>query len=170
MPTVPDFSVSIRPIGVVVSEFRDFTQRTDYESESMIWIRENLPEGLTGLEYFSHIYVLYHQHRRQEWQRFQGWSETDEQVLTMPLVAEPTCKGVYTTRAPARLSGIGFCVVELLRREENRLYVRGLDAFDGTAVLDLKVYIAAYDSFPNAVTPRHWSGRQDVMETSRMLH
>lgn len=169
-PQVPEAPVSIRPIGVVVSDFRDFTQRTDYEAESMIWVREDLADGLIGLEHFSHIYVLYYQTRRKEWQQFQGWASTDEQILTMPITAEPTCKGVYTTRAPARPSGIGFCVVELLRREGNRLYVRGLDAFDGTPVIDIKIYIPAYDSFPNAVSPRHWCIRQDISETSRVLH
>jgi len=162
--------VTIRPIGVVVSEFKDFTQKTSYEAESVISIREDLAEGLLGLEHFSHIWVMYHQHRRKDWQKFVKWNDTGEQVLTTPNVGEPTCKGVYTSRAPARPSGVGSCVVELLRREGNRLHVRGLDAFDGTAILDIKIYIPRYDCFPHADAPLHWCNRHGLNTTSRLLH
>ena len=162
--------VTIKPIGVVVSDFNEFSQKTDYESESVISIREDLADGLLGLEHFSHIYVMYYQHRRKDWQKATGLSKTDEQVLTMPLVGEPSCKGIYTTRTPARPSGIGSCVVELLRHEGNRLYVRGLDAFDGTPVLDIKIYIPRYDSFPLADAPLHWCSRYGLDTTSRLLH
>ena len=162
--------VTIRPIGVVVSEFKDFTQKTDYEGESVVEIREDLAEGLLGLEHFSHIYVLYYQHRRKDWQKFVKWTDTGEQILTMPLVGEPACKGIYTSRAPARPSGIGSCVVELLRREGRRLYVRGLDAFDGTPGLAIKIYIPRYDCFPLADVPLHWCNRHSLNTTSRLLH
>ncbi len=162
--------VTIRPIGVVVSDFKDFTQKTSYEAASVISIREDLTEGLLGLEHFSHIWVMYHQHRRMDWQKFVKWSDTGEQVLTTPNLGEPTCKGVYTSRSPARPSGVGSCVVELLRREGNRLHVRGLDAFDGTAVLDIKIYIPRYDCFPHAEAPLHWCNRHGLDTTSRLLH
>jgi tRNA-Thr(GGU) m(6)t(6)A37 methyltransferase TsaA len=162
--------VTIKPIGVVESDFKDFTQKTSYEAESVVSIREDLADGLLGLEHFSHIYVLYYQNRRKDWQKFVKWADTDEQILTMPLVGEPSCKGIYTSRAPARPSGIGSCVVELLRREGNRLYVRGLDAFDGTPVLDIKIYIPRYDCFPLADAPLHWCNRHDLSTTSRLLH
>jgi hypothetical protein len=85
-------------------------------------------------------------------------------------VGEPSCKGIYTSRSPARPSGIGSCVAELLRRRGNRLLVRGLDAFDGTAILDIKIYIPRYDSFPLAEAPLHWCNKHDISITSRLLH
>lgn len=170
MPQVSTEPVSIRPIGVVVSDFKDFSQKTNYEAESTIFIREDLEAGLTGLEHFSHIYVFYHQHRRKEWQQSVGWADTGEQILTMPLAGEPTCKGIYTTRAPARPSGIGTAVCELLWRKGNLLRVRGLDAFDGTSILDIKIYLPRYDSFPQATEPLHWCARHELLETSRTLH
>jgi tRNA (adenine37-N6)-methyltransferase len=133
--------VTIRPIGVVQSEFREFSQRADYGRVSVICIREDLRDALLGLEHFSHIHVFYHQHRRKEWQKYAKWSNGEEEWLTTPIVGEASCKGIYTSRAPARPSGIGSCVVELLRKEGTRLHVRGLDAFDGTAVLDIKIYV-----------------------------
>jgi tRNA (adenine37-N6)-methyltransferase len=162
--------VTIRPIGRVISEFKEFDQRTDYEAESVISIREDLAEGLLGLEHFSHIHVIYYQHRRKDWQKAAGWSDSDQQILTTPLVGEPSCKGVYTSRAPARPSGMGSCVAELLRREGNLLYVKGLDAFDGTSVLDIKIYIPRYDCFPLAEAPLHWCNRHGLETTSRLLH
>jgi tRNA (adenine37-N6)-methyltransferase len=170
MDTAWQNPVTIAPIGVVVSEFKEFAQRTSAQMESMLWIREDLTIALLGIEHFSHIYVLYHEHRRSEWQTWVKWGEPGEQVLTMPLAGEPTCKGIYTTRSTARLAGIGSCVVELLRREDNRLFVRGLDALDGSPVLDLKIYVPAYDSIPSADAPLHWCQRIPVAKTSRMLH
>lgn len=163
-------AISITPIGVVVSEFKELSQWTSNEMESMLWIREELTQALLGIEHFSHIYILYSEHRRAEWQAWVKWGEPGEQILTMPLTGEPTCKGIYTTRSTARLAGIGSCVVELLRREGNRLYVRGLDALDGSPVLDLKIYIPQYDSFPFADAPLHWCQRIPAAKTSRMLH
>jgi len=162
--------ITITPIGVVESEFKEFTQRAGNQTECVLVIREELTKALLGIEHFSHIYVLYQEHRRAEWQAWVKWGEPGEQVLTMPLAGEPTCKGIYTTRSTARLAGIGSCVVELLKREGNRLYVRGLDALDGSPVLDLKIYIPQFDSFPMADAPLHWCQRIPVAKTSRMLH
>ena len=88
----------------------------------------------------------------------------------MSIATEPTCKGIYTTRSTARLAGIGSCVTELLYRKDNHLYVRGLDAMDGSPVLDIKIYIPQYDSIPLADAPLHWCQRIPVAKTSRMLH
>jgi tRNA-Thr(GGU) m(6)t(6)A37 methyltransferase TsaA len=134
-----------------------------------IAIREDLEEGLLGLEHFSHLHIIYHQNRREEWKRRANIPEGTEQ-LTMPLMGEPTCKGIYTSRSPARPSAMGSCIVELLRRENNLLRVRGLDAVDGTPVLDLKIYIPKYDSFPFAEAPLHWCQKTEMLTTSRLLH
>lgn len=48
--------------------------------------------------------------------------------------------GIFATRAPVRPNPIGLTLVELVRREGNVLVVKGLDALDGTPVLDIKPY------------------------------
>jgi tRNA (Thr-GGU) A37 N-methylase len=48
--------------------------------------------------------------------------------------------GVLATRAPIHPNHIGLTLVELLKREENVLWVNGLDAYNNTPVLDLKPY------------------------------
>jgi len=161
--------VTIRPIGVVISELKNFDQHPTYREDCFLSIREDLTEGLLGLEHFSHLHVVYRQHRREEWKRRANIPEGQE-ILTMPLMGEPTCKGIYTSRSPARPSGMGSCIVELLSREHNRLRVRGLDAVDGTPILDIKIYIARYDCFPWADAPLHWCQRTEMITTSRLLH
>jgi len=161
--------VTIRPIGVVISELKNFDQHPTYREDCVLSIREDLTEGLLGLEHFSHLHVVYRQHRREEWKRRANIPEGQE-ILTMPLMGEPTCKGIYTSRSPARPSGMGSCIVELLGREHNRLRVRGLDAVDGTPILDIKIYIARYDCFPWADAPLHWCQKTEMMTTSRLLH
>lgn len=161
--------VTIRPIGVVVSELKNFDQLPTYREESYLAIREDLTEGLIGLEHFSHLHIVYRQHRREEWKRRANIPEGQE-ILTMPLMGEPTCKGIYTSRSPARPSGMGSCIVELLRRDGNKLYVRGLDAVDGTPILDMKIYIPKYDCFPFADAPLHWCQKTEMITTSRLLH
>ncbi len=162
-------SVTIRPIGVVSSELKDFDQIPTYREQSYISIREDLTEALLGLEHFSHLHVIYWQHRRDEWKKRANIPDGEE-MLTLSRVGEPVCTGVYTCRSPARPSGIGSCVVELLGRERNRLHVRGLDAVDGTPILDIKVYIARYDSFPWAESPLNWRHDNGMLTTSRLLH
>jgi len=66
---------------------------------------------------------------------------------TLPLL------GIFATRTQLRPNPIGFSVVPLLARKGNVLRVRGLDAIDGTPVLDVKPYIPHYDSVPQATIP-----------------
>jgi tRNA-Thr(GGU) m(6)t(6)A37 methyltransferase TsaA len=166
---VPQEPVSIRPVGVVVSDFKKCSRTFDYNRESMIFMRKDLTDALIGLEYFSHIHVIYYQHRREEWLQMDDW-EQDATPITIPFASEPACQGVYSTRSPARPSAMGSCVVELLKREDNRLYVRGLDALDGTPILDIKIYIPHYDAFPLAETPLNWCKGNELITTSRHFH
>jgi formylmethanofuran dehydrogenase subunit E len=54
--------------------------------------------------------------------------------------------GIFATRGPQRPNPIGICAVELIQVSEGTLRVRGLDALDGTPVLDLKPYLARRDA------------------------
>ncbi len=169
MMVVPREPVSIQPVGVVVSDFKKVSRTFDYNTESMLYIREDLTEALLGVEYFSHLHVIYYHHRREDWLKLIGW-EGKEPPVTLPFACEPACQGVYSTRSPSRPSALGSCVVELLCREENRLYVKGLDAIDGSPVLDLKIYIPHYDAFPLAETPLNWCMGHGLATSSRHFH
>ncbi|HHV16197.1 MAG TPA: hypothetical protein GXX58_06445 [Gelria sp.] len=170
MYKIPEEPVSIKPVGVVVSDFKKVSRQFDYNQESMIYMREDLTRALTGIEYFSHIHVVYFQHRRQDWLEMVGNGSEAEASLTIPFAGEPAYQGVYSTRSPARPSALGYCAVELIKREQNRLYVRGLDAIDGTPVLDVKIYIPHFDAFPLAEIPLNWCKPDEPITTSRFLH
>ena len=62
----------------------------------------------------------------------------------------PELRGVFACRSPSRPNPISFCVVDLLGREKNRLLVRGLDALDGSPLLDIKPYSKEVDCVPEA--------------------
>ncbi len=124
--------IFLRPIGIVHNDITSGEARWE-EIVSRVEVREDLLPALKGIEGFSHLLILFyfdqlppgtaplqvHPERRPE----------------MPLV------GVLATRSPHRPNPIGLTAVELLRREGNVLWVRGLDAFDGTPVLDIKPYL-----------------------------
>ena len=63
MEAVSHEPVTITPIGMVMSEFKEFSQRITNQTESVIVIREELTKAL-GIEHFSHIHVIYQEHRR----------------------------------------------------------------------------------------------------------
>jgi tRNA-Thr(GGU) m(6)t(6)A37 methyltransferase TsaA len=61
--------------------------------------------------------------------------------------------GLFAIRTPRRPNPIGMSVVRLHRREANRLHVTGLDAWNGTPVLDLKGYNRRDELRPEATHP-----------------
>lgn len=169
MIRVPEKPVLIRPVGVVVSEFKECSRKYNYNNESMIYMREDLSEALCGLEFFSHLHVIYYQHQRRDWLKLIGWQGTGL-PLTIPSASESVDMGIYTSRSPSRPSAMGSCVVEIIKREENRIYVKGLDALDGSPVLDIKIYVPRYDSIPEAETPLNCCMGNELATTSRNLH
>jgi tRNA-Thr(GGU) m(6)t(6)A37 methyltransferase TsaA len=88
-------------------------------------------EGLTDIEGFSHLFVLW------VFDRAAGY----DLLVTPPTATRP--HEVFATRAPRRPNPIGLTVVQLLGREGPRLHVRGLDMLDGSPILDLKPYLSS---------------------------
>jgi tRNA-Thr(GGU) m(6)t(6)A37 methyltransferase TsaA len=145
LPAVPREPVVLQPIGVVRNRERE--RHEGWESiVSDVIIRDDLLEALDGIETYSHIIVVFHLHQVPEEERTTGriHPRGDPQY---PL------QGVLATRSQRRPNGIGVSVVPLLRRRHNILRVRGLDARNGTPVLDIKPYLPPYDSVPDAEMP-----------------
>jgi len=61
--------------------------------------------------------------------------------------------GVFACRSPSRPNPIGLCVVKLMKVEDCVLTVKGLDAFKGSPIIDIKPYIQRRDAVPKAYTP-----------------
>jgi tRNA-Thr(GGU) m(6)t(6)A37 methyltransferase TsaA len=139
--------MTLQPIGIVRSDFKEPTPaRLDLKKiKAEIEINIELTEALEGLEGFSHIVVLYWLHR----------AVFDKNNLkTYPMGNNNVAlQGLFAVRTPKRPNPIGISTVRLLFRRGNILDVQGLDAIDGSPVLDIKPYIPGYDSAANATVP-----------------
>lgn len=135
-----------QPIGFVSSPFKNTADipkglgaRHDEEGELRILPAFEL--GLTDIEGFSHLFVLWTFDR----------SEGFDLIASPP--SDTRTHGVFSTRSPRRPNPIGLTVVELLGREKGVVRVRGVDMLDGTPILDIKPYLS---SIPAEKLRRGW--------------
>jgi tRNA-Thr(GGU) m(6)t(6)A37 methyltransferase TsaA len=127
---------SPQPIGHVRSPYTNTKEipkgfGAKHDAEGVLEILPQFAAGLTDIEGFSHLFVVWVFDR----------SEGFELLGTPPIDDRP--HGVFATRSPRRPNPIGLTVVELLRRDGNALHVRGVDMLDGTPILDLKPYLSS---------------------------
>lgn len=142
---VPREPVMLRPIGVVRNGVR--TPRPDGWSivRSDIILRDELTGALDGIDGYSHIIVIF---------AFDKVPESEQRQRVRPGHDERIPEqGVLATRSQVRPNPVGVSVVRLLKRRGNILRVEGLDAIDGTPVLDVKPYFPNHDSVPDAGIP-----------------
>jgi tRNA-Thr(GGU) m(6)t(6)A37 methyltransferase TsaA len=137
-------SMTLKAIGTVRSEIKQPVRRETKDVVSEIIIDRDLTEALDNLDEFSHIIILYWLHRQRGPAPKKVHPRGDPQRSLM---------GVFATRSPYRPNPVGKSTVRLLRRRDNILRVKGLDAIDGTPVIDIKPYIPGYDSVRKAKVP-----------------
>ncbi len=138
--------ICFQPIGYVRSPYQETTQvpkghGAKHEAEGVLEIVTQFETGLTDIEGFSHLYVIW------LFDRVEGF----ELLGTPPTDNRP--HGVFATRSPKRPNAIGLTVVQLVRREGRSLHVRGIDMLDGTPILDIKPYLS---SIPEDKLRRGW--------------
>lgn len=123
----------IKPIGIIHTPFKckkDMPiQAFRLKLVGEVVIFEEYQEGLEGIEGFSHLILLYKFHRSRGYH------------LKVKPFLEKKLRGLFATRYPRRPNQIGLTVVELLRREGNLLFVKGVDIIDGAPLLDIKPYL-----------------------------
>jgi len=133
--------LSLRPIGIIHSPYHDGVQAPYQGSrrEEICWVElfKEFEEGLTDIEGFSHIILIYYLHKSQGYHL----------LVRTPWDTKP--HGLFTTRSPNRPSPLGLSEVELIARKGNILEVKGLDAIDGTPLLDIKPYVPSIDEKAN---------------------
>jgi formylmethanofuran dehydrogenase subunit E len=130
-------NLELQPIGVIHSPYKN-TEKAPYqgyrsEEISQIEIFKEFTEGLKDIEGFSHLIVIYWFHKSQGYH------------LLVKTPWDDNLHGLFATRSPHRPCPLGLTVVELVAREKNILKVKGLDAVDGTPLLDIKPYIPEVD-------------------------
>jgi tRNA-Thr(GGU) m(6)t(6)A37 methyltransferase TsaA len=138
--------IVLHPIGTVHNDHpRGNRPPTWHGVESRLVFDPQWAEALSGLDGFSHAYVICYLHLiggnvSPTYIRPQGRPEMPEM-------------GFFGTRTPARPNPISLTVVEILGREENVLHVRHLDMYDGTPILDVKPYLRRGECVPEAQEP-----------------
>ena len=139
--------ICLEPVGFVQTEAVGKEVRNK-NVISQIVFREELSAALEGIKEFSHLFVLFWLHEM---------SDEDKRVMKvrprgrrdMPLL------GIFATRTPHRPNPIGLTRVKLLKVEGNVVTVQGLDAFDGTPVLDIKPF-DSWDTTEDFKVPDWW--------------
>jgi len=135
-------SVDLKIIGVVHSPYKTTADAPFQGNDkiSKIEISKEYEGGLKDIEGFTHLHVFYWLHKSK------GFSL----LVTTPW--DTISHGLFTTRSPHRPNPIGHAVVELVEQKDNTLSVRGLDAIEGTPVIDIKPYIKKLDVKTDAIS------------------
>jgi len=123
--------IAIKPIGWIRNEIKEPKRQQWDEVISELVLNPELTEATEGIEEFSHVVVLFWMHQVPAEARSRTKAHPQRRA-DLPLV------GVLVTRSPARPNPIGMAVVRLLERNGNVLKVKGLDAIDGSPLLDIK--------------------------------
>ena len=144
-PDLPDITLS--PIGVVRNGRSELPTDGAENVESRIVIRPELEDALLGLDGWSHVLVLFWPHLVPADVRGSKHQLHPRDDPENPL------QGILATRAQIRFNPILSTAVKLLEVKGNVVKVRGLDALDGTPVLDIKPYIPNFDAVPDAKMP-----------------
>lgn len=125
-----------QPIGYVRTPFTDPESipkglGAEHPEEGTLELLREYSDGLTDIEGYSHLYVLW------AIDRVEGF----DLLVTPPSDDRP--HGLFSTRTPRRPNPIGLTVVELISRDAASLHVRGVDMLDQTPILDIKPYLSS---------------------------
>jgi tRNA-Thr(GGU) m(6)t(6)A37 methyltransferase TsaA len=140
-----------QPIGYLRTPYTETKQipkgpGARHDAEGVIAVLPQFEIGLTDIDGFSHLIVLWVFDRSHGFELL-GAPPTDDRP-----------HGVFATRSPRRPNPIGLTVVELLNRDGCLLHVRGVDMLNETPVLDIKPYLS---SVPESALKRGWLGEAE---------
>ena len=131
-------TIKYKPIGII---YTPFTEREGMPIQptgakgvkGTITIEPEYTEGLTDLDCFSHVILIYHFHL------------INECKLRLIPFMDDKPHGVLATRAPKRPNPVGFSVVKLNKIEDNIIYIENIDVLNETPLLDIKPFIPDVD-------------------------
>lgn len=128
--------MQLKPIGIIHSLYKSKKDCPSQGRKEIYWIEvsEQYVERLKDIEGFSHLILFYWLHS----------SKNYSLLVKTPWDSEP--HGVFSTRSPDRPNSLGFSVVELIERKGHKLKVKGLDALEGTPLIEIKPYLPEIDA------------------------
>jgi len=133
--------IEMVPVGYVENDYLEPVYNEEvYSKVSKIVLMQEFTDGLYRIEDFEKLYILFY------------FSKSKGYKLIHRRRYDGEISGVFASRSPYRPNGIGLTIVELLNVEGNVLHVRGLDAINGTPVLDIKPYIKETEQVDNETT------------------
>jgi tRNA-Thr(GGU) m(6)t(6)A37 methyltransferase TsaA len=145
-PAIPRDPIALVPIGVVRNNVSSPRPEGWEHVRSDIIVQADLGDALRGIESYSHVIVVFALHLVPR-------SRVEHGVLEPSSDAAVPEQGVLATRSQLRPNSLGVSVVPLIRRRHNIVRVSGLDAINGTPVLDVKPYLPQVDAVPDAAVP-----------------
>jgi tRNA-Thr(GGU) m(6)t(6)A37 methyltransferase TsaA len=166
----------LRPVGIVKNERKEPSlvcrdRDLDHDREnstgqgwpedvSEIVFEEDYVACLDGLEDFSHIMVIYWSHKA-------GAEARNIKKVHPAGKKDYPLKGVFCTRSPARPNPVCVTIATLLERKGNVLFVKGLDAIDGSPVIDIKPHLPTYDAPADVKLPEWMQSLMDQFSRER---
>ena len=130
--------VLLEPVGEVRCHVSSAVDVPWANVVSELHLVEAVASGLEGIEQFSHLLVIFFMH--------QASFVPERDLIRRPGGRDDMPRlGIFAQRAPSRPNAIGVSVVRLLSHEKDCLLVQGLDAIDGSPVLDVKPYFTDFD-------------------------
>ncbi len=136
----------IKPIGIVKSDAREAIDENWGQVVSEIHLQNDLKNGLAGLDNFSHAIIIFFMHQA----TFNSATDLKRHPRGILNISE---SGIFAQRAKHRPNPIGITTVKILEIKDNVLTVQGLDAIDGTPVIDIKPYFPVFDNVNNPIFP-----------------
>jgi len=137
--------IKFSPIGFVRTSAGEAQIKEESgEIEGELEILPQFEPALEGLDGYSHLFLIFYFHKLRA-EQIGPLQVKPKRLLQRGFTLEelPTL-GVFALDSPSRPNPIGLTLVRFLKREGRRLFVKGLDAFDGTPILDLKGYRQDY--------------------------
>ena len=143
--------IKINPIGIIHTPFNTINDMPiqPLAAKSVKGVIEIFPEyieGLTDLEAFSHITLLYHFHKINEYD-----------LMVKPFM-DTKKHGIFATKSPKRPNAIGLSTVKLLKIEKNCIHIEEVDMLNGTPLIDIKPFFSKFDNRKN--TKSGWLDNQ----------
>jgi len=127
----------IKPIGFIETPFEEYDdapiQPGFSDAFGTVVLHPDYKEGLKDLEGFSHIILLYRFDRTEE-----------EELIVQPFLDDKP-KGIFAIRHPKRPNRIGLSVVRLIKIENHKLLVKGIDVLNNTPLIDIKPLVPKFD-------------------------
>lgn len=137
--------IELRPIGVVHTDASDDRIREETEEvEAVVEIFPEFEEALEGLDGYSHLFIISYFHKLRPEQIGPLKVKPKRAAKRGFKIEEVPSLGVFALDSPTRPNPIGVTLVRLLGRHGRKLFVSGIDLFDGTPVIDIKAYQPDY--------------------------